>query len=218
MAERGQLGAEANGQVLRWPGRVVSAEELRRTLNGHRELIVPTRAVITPSALEHLRQNGIQVRRQAADEKPAAASTWAYAQDRPAALVKNVVQSLAREGIPLKEMECADDREVCHWARLTAECVGRGDCRGAVVFCEDGGLVCCLANKVPGLRASAVRSIAQAGRAAQMLGANLVAVEMPGPTFFEVRQILRTICGGGNPNCPPAVATALQECDGHAHR
>ena len=79
-----------------------------------------------------------------------------------------------------------------------------------------GGLVCCVANKVPGLRAAAVTTVAQAARATHSLGANLLAVEMPGRTYFEVRQILRAVCGAGA--CPDTVAGTLRELDGHAHR
>ena len=62
-------------------------------------------------------------------------------------------------------------------------------------FCDDPGLVCCVANKVPGLRAVAVHGIAQAERHWLGLGANLLVVEMPGRTFFEMRQMLQ-LCGG----------------------
>jgi ribose 5-phosphate isomerase RpiB len=86
-----------------------------------------------------------------------------------------------------------------------------------VVFCEDPGLVCCVANKVAGLRAVAVSTISQAARATLTLNANLLAVEMPGRTYFEVRQILRTLCNGSG-ICPEGVACTLQELDGHAHR
>jgi hypothetical protein len=50
------------------------------------------------------------------------------------------------------------------------------------------------------------------------LGANLLAVEMPGRTFFEVRQILHILCASGEPVCPPGVACTLTELDRHAHR
>jgi hypothetical protein len=62
-----------------------------------------------------------------------------------------------------------------------------------------------------------VSTIAQATRASRTLRANLLAVEMPGRTFFEMRQILRILCGAVGP-CPEAVSATLQELDGHAHR
>jgi len=64
----------------------------------------------------------------------------------------------------------------------------------------------------------AIVTVAQAARAALTLGTNLAAVEMPGRTFFEVRQILRTLCLPGAAACPDGVALTLRELDGHAHR
>jgi hypothetical protein len=90
-----------------------------------------------------------------------------------------------------------------------------GQCRAAVLFCADPCLACCLSNKVPGVRAAAVATVAQAVRALERLGANLLVVEPAGRTYFECRQILR-LCRAGAA-CPPEVAGILQELDGHAH-
>src|SRR5260370_7330217 len=114
---------------------------------------------------------------------------WGVAQDRPYPMVQTALQALARETAPLRELPAPCVGPECGWARAVAECVGRGDCCGGVVFCEDPGLVCCVANKVPGLRAAAVVTIAQAARATRPLGANLLALEMPAPPVFAVRQI-----------------------------
>ena len=64
----------------------------------------------------------------------------------------------------------------------------------------------------------AVATVGQAARATLTLAANLLAVEMPGRTFFEVRQILRTLYAPAPPACPDGVACTLRELDGHAHR
>ena len=102
-------------------------------------------------------------------------------------------------------------------ARRVAECVARGEC------CRRRGL---LRRPGPGL----LRGQQGAGPAGRRgddggpggagdvtLGVNLLAVEMPGRTFFEMRQMLRLLCA--------AVVLArtgwpctLQELDGHAHR
>src|SRR5207237_10404188 len=132
------------------------------------------------------------------------------AQDRPQPLVASAVQALQRDGMALKELHAQPNDLPCRWARAVAECVARGECQGGVIFCPDPGLVCCVANKLPGLRAVAVASVAQAAGATLHLGANLVGVEMPGRTFFEVRQILRTLCRAGMPTCPPGVACSLR--------
>jgi hypothetical protein len=130
-------------------------------------------------------------------------------------MVETVLRTLARDSAPLRELATLCTGPGCDWAKALAECVARGDCCGGVVFCDDPGLVCCVANKVPGLRAAAVVNVAQAARATRTLGVNLLAVEMPGRTFFEVRQILSTLC---RPACPDGVACTLRGLDGHAHR
>ena len=99
----------------------------------------------------------------------------------------------------------------------SSACVKRGECCGGVIFCGDPGLICCVANKTVGVRATAATTVSQAARATLTLGANLIAVEMPGRTFFEIRQILRTLCLTATA-CPADVACTLQELDGHAHR
>jgi hypothetical protein len=216
----GQPGnAAADGHVLRWAGRVLTADDLRGRLNGHREIVLPSRAVVTPLAAEQLRANGVRVTRQSTAEAPAAPSAaWGYAQERPNPLVGSAVQAAAREGLALKDLSRSGAPSTDRWAVALAECIAGGECRGGVVFCQDPGLVCCVANKREGLRAAAVVTVAQAARALLTLGANLVAVEMPGRTFFEVRQILRTLCAAGEPACPPGVACTLGEVEGRAHR
>jgi hypothetical protein len=143
---------------------------------------------------------------------------WGYGQDRPHPFVTSAVGAIQREGMPLQELPASGADQPCRWAKAAAECVARGDCRGAILFCQDPAVVCCVANKVPGLRAVAVTTVAQAMRARLTLAANYVAVEMPGRTFFEVRQILRTLCTTASPSCPADAAGTLQELDGHAHR
>jgi ribose 5-phosphate isomerase RpiB len=98
-----------------------------------------------------------------------------------------------------------------------AECLRDGRCRTALLFCSDPCLACCVANKVPGVRAATVATVAQAARALEQLGANLLVVAMADRTYFECKELLR-LCRAGAADCPPAVARVLKELDGHAHR
>ena len=214
MSVNGRNMATEDGHVLHWPGRVLSADDLRRSLNGHRELVLTPNAIVTPLAAEQLRHGGVSITRQLHEQKTPTAATWGIAQDRPYPLVKSAMQALVREQTPVRELAACVGPE-CDWAKTLAECVARGDCCGGVVFCQDVSLICCVANKLPGLRAAAVVTVAQAARASLTLGVNLLAVEMPGRTYFEVRQILRNLC---RPACPDGVACTLRGLDGHAHR
>src|SRR5260370_4730406 len=118
----------ADGEVLRWPGRVLSADDLRRSLNGHRHLVLPAHTVITPLAAEEIRANGIHVSRQSVEAQPApSAARWGYIQGRPFALVQSAVQALEREGVALRELKLQDHSSPCRWPRALAECVAHGE-------------------------------------------------------------------------------------------
>jgi ribose 5-phosphate isomerase RpiB len=206
-----------NGQALAWPRRVLSLADLRGSLNGHRELVLAPHTVVTPLAGEELRQRGVALRREPESKPLATRPAWGCGQDRPYAMVQSAVQALTREGVAVRDFPTVGKDLPCRWAKTVAECLARGECAGGVLFCEDPGLVSCVANKVSGLRAVSVATVAQAARATLSLAANLLVVEMPGRTFFEIRQILRTLAGG-KVVCPDGVACTLRELDGHAHR
>ena len=141
---------------------------------------------------------------------------WGYAvEGRPSTMLQVALRAAHRNGNqPQTLPEC--DGEACDWVRRVAECLRSGRCRTAVLFCRDACLACCIANKVPGVRAAAVWTVSQAARALEQLGANLLVVEMAERTYFECKEMLRLCCDGAA--CPPGVACILQELDGHTHR
>ncbi len=141
---------------------------------------------------------------------------WGYAiEGRPSTMLQVALRSVNRNGhSPQVLPECKG--EACDWIRSVADCLRSGRCRTAVLFCRDSCLACCIANKVPGVRAAAVGTVAQAARALEQMGANLLIVEMADRTYFECKELLRLCCAGAD--CPPNIACILQELDGHAHR
>lgn len=202
-------------EVLSWTDRVLSADDLRRHLNGHREIQVGGGTIITPLALEELRSRGVRLARGA--QPGAMASTcpsgsWGHAQEKDDPLVAAAVKSLRGEGVVLNQLKPPGAHPAL-WARGLAEIVVAEGYLGAVAICGDAALVACVANKVAGIRAAAVAGKWQAEKALASLGANLLVVEMPGRTVHEVRQILKA-AAGHRPNCPPTLA----EIEGHAHR
>jgi hypothetical protein len=204
-----------DGQVLVWTGRVLTAEDLRRNLNGQRSVALSQGTVVTPLAREHLRERGIVV--YAEELKSSTAVTRrGYAQDRSYPAVSSAIVALNRAGTTFLAMSADGSLPAGLWSKAIASGLPRGDCESAVVFCDNPGLFCCVANKIPGIRAAAVTTPPQAARARTTVGANLVAVEMPGRTYFEVLQILRLF--QSKANCPAEIARTLEELDGHAHR
>ena len=204
--------------VLSWPKKVLSADDLRHHLTSQREIALRPRAIITPLAADELKARGVRIRWE--DAKPQAntpAGRWGYAQERPDAAVDAAIKALERDGIALVALDVAAKTPLA-WAQTMAELVARTEDLGGVAFSSDPGLVCCVANKLAGVRAASVATPAQAERARKTIAANLFAIESAGRTFFEIRQIVRAIAGGSPVCCPADLANAFKELEGHAHR
>jgi hypothetical protein len=145
-----------------------------------------------------------------------AGAPWGYAvEGPPPAMLQAALRSVVRDGAGPEPLPACDG-EACAWVCQVARCLQSGHCRAAVLFCHDAGLACCLANKVSGVRAAVVGTVAQAARARTRLGANLLVVELAGRTYYECREFLR-LCRA-DAACPEDMAHLLQELDGHAHR
>jgi len=210
--------ASFNGAKLDWTSRVLSAEDVRARLNGQLELILRSDTVITPSAHDELRSRRIRVIRQDALPQQTATRGWGYAQDRPYAIVQSVAGALKREGSLLSEIDLKHDRVLCRWAQAVAESIHDGSFCGILAFCEDTSLVCCVANKVVGLRAVAVHPGLRARACLGGVGANFVAIDVARQTFFELKQLVQAICRQNEPVCSGELASVIGELEGHASR
>jgi ribose 5-phosphate isomerase RpiB len=203
---------------LDWTGRVLSAEDVRSRLNGQTEVVLRADTIITPSATDELRRKGIRIVRQNHENQRRPAGRWAYAQDRDYPMITSVTEAAKREGLDLEALQIGDRVPACRWARALAETIGRGHSRGVLAFCEDASMVCCIANKVKGVRAVVAAGITQCSRATTALGANIVGIEAAGRTFFELKQLVRLICGAEQQACSGELARVIEELEGHAHR
>ena len=205
------------GAVLSWPKKVLSADDLRRHLTSQREIALLPRTIITPLAADELKARGVRIRwENAKPQVKPVSGRWGYAQERPDAAVEAAIKALERDGVALVALDLAPAAGTA-WARAMAKILTQTDGLGGIAFCSNPGLACCIANKVAGIRAAAVGDSAQAERVRKTFAANLLAIESPGRTFFEYRQIVKAIAGGQT-TCPSDVAAILQELDGHAHR
>ena len=146
---------------------------------------------------------------------PLVVSRWAYGQDRPFAMVGAAVQTLARSGEAWNPLHAAGS--AIAWVATVAELVSNGEYDGIVLFCEDPAMAALVANQTPGVRAAAVSTVNQAARATLTIAANLLAVEMPGRTFFEIRHILHLL-RESRLGCPAELASVLSEREHDANR
>jgi hypothetical protein len=203
--------------ILCWPKRLLSADDLRGHLTSQRELLLLPRTVITPLAADQLKAKGVRIRWQvptAPDKAAAEQGTWCYAWEKHDAMISTTIKAMERDGSTLTPLDITAASG--SWTRKAAEMI-LASYLGGIVFCSDPASACCVANKIAGMRAAPVLNAAQVVRAKKNLGPNLFAIEVPGPTFFEVRQILKAIVTRGA-RCPEEIANVLTELDGNAHR
>lgn len=203
--------------VLCWPKKLLSADDLRLHLTNQRELQLLPRTIITPLAVDELKAKGIRVVWQVSPVMSAAnggveSNRWFYAQEKHDTMISSVLQALSREGIVLSPLETMPGPWVVRFAELIL-----ANHAGGVAMVREPGLICCIANKVAGIRAASVHDVPQVASVKKSMGANLFAMDGAGKTFFEVRQMLRTITASA-PTCGEGVAKTLSELDGHAHR
>jgi hypothetical protein len=144
-----------------------------------------------------------------------ASARWVVLHDRAYDYLPAVAQTLRREGLALSLHQVSG--APCLWAREVAEQVAAGQQIGAVVFASVPCIVACVANKVPGIRAVMVSTVPQLSLALLELNPNVVVVEMPGRTFFEMKQFARCFHDPAQP-LVPVLAQTLKELDHHAHR
>jgi hypothetical protein len=202
--------------VLTWTARVLTEADLRRAWQGERTVEVTRHAVVTPLARERLRECGVALTWRSDAEIKNSTAGWAVAVEGQDAKAQSVVRAFAGEGRAHVLLEGPGKETRTRWYRSLAERVGT--VRGVMVFCSDAAVCICIAAKIPGVRPAVAVSAAQAARVLLTLGCNFVAIETAGRTFFELRQITRTVCDSGKPEAPPEAALVLKELDGCAHR
>jgi len=213
---QGDIRLQPPGQM----SRVLTAELLSRLADGQRELLVSERTIVTPLAADELKRRGITLirRAEAASKESVGDANWSVVTEQEDSTIASLLGSLDRDGLSIRRSHLTAGAGTSRWAMAVASLAASGKCNGVVAITQSAGLCCCVANKLPGIRAVAIASAQQATQALGTVGANVLALETAGRTFFELKQILRCVAESGKTGCPAELASVLQELDGHAHR
>ncbi len=187
--------------TIQWSESILTSRDLA-SLNGHRRLLIAPGTIVTPQAKDELRERGIEL------DTPGFDSEYILGIERSYPLLSSVIHSLVREGICFQLSKMSEGLTHDQWARELAS----QQCPCVVTLTDDPGLVCCVANKVNGIRAAVVSSIPSMGRVMLSLKPNFFAVEMPGRTWHEMRQILR-LATEMTRECPEPLASTLREME-----
>jgi hypothetical protein len=188
----------SNGELV-LDAAVVTAETLEQRVNGHRHIAVGRRTVLTPSALDYLRTAGIGWTRGASAQVPGPAGTWAAIVSRATAAVEKLLNDTAGSPGPWRRELVGTPQEA---ARRATSSICRGEACGAIVFAECPEVVACLANRNTSIRAAVILDPAGVTSAIRSLGGNVFCVAPDGRSYFELRNLLRSVIAGGVPGVP----------------
>jgi ribose 5-phosphate isomerase RpiB len=94
----------------------------------------------------------------------------------------------------------------------------RKEASKGVVFAADGAVAVCVANKHNGVRAALGTNLPAVEDACRELGANVLVVEYPRQTTYQVRQMIERLRNGATAPRPETAATiaAIEEGGGRA--
>ncbi len=195
----GGTGSSASGAEIVLQRRVVTLADLPERLEGVRRVVVPPKAVVTPTVHDELRKRHIHL--VYAESKPGKApgrapvtivsmgSPW-----DPAPLIK----ALESEGLAVQSQHV--DCLVEATDRLAKDLAG-GQAMG-VLLTRHAAAGLCLANRLAGVRAIRGSSTDAVAAEAEAVGANLLVLDPSAIGLFTSQQIVLRFLRGGPRHCP----------------
>ena len=180
-------------------------EELYR--EGH-EIRLSADALLTPAARDWIKEHPIPVTWDASDDS--GAGRLAVVMDPALPELRLMRAILDRRGGLAEVIEPAHGRRgVAEAVRQLCDALRQKRVAKAVAFVLDGALPVCLANKYPGVRAALGMNLPMAEEAIRSCGANLLVLEYPTLTTYQMRQMVERLMAG--PSAPPAEMLAVIE-------
>jgi ribose 5-phosphate isomerase RpiB len=178
-------------------------EDLRRE---DREIRLPEGALLTPAARDWLKEHSLPVTWEKAPGGGPA--KLAAVMDPSLAELRMIRAMLDRGGRLAEVIEPVGGRSgiVAATRRLCGK-VARREVAKGVVLAQDGAVPVCVANKHNGIRAALGVNIPMVEEAARSLGVNLLVLEYPTLTTYQMRQMIERLLAGPTAAPPETSAT-----------
>lgn len=185
-------GADAPGspEAIVLGDRVLTEAILEEKLKGAKSVRFAPKAVLTPTARDYLRRNGIEwayATETAAEKKSAGGGLVAALVVRSTPVLSRVITD-ALPGARTELLSCPDDA-----AKLAIAEIARGGVGRAVIFAEQTHRVACLANRHEAVKAVAVREVAEVAAVRRELRANVWCLDPGGRGYFDLRNVVTAI-------------------------
>lgn len=169
--------------------RIITGDLLTEKATGASQIIIPVKAILTPTAHDFLKTSRAQVVRgsgTAAAAKPgdSTSSTWKWITVTSTTAVARLSDELGA-GWSREVLGCPDDA-----ASLAISAICRGEVSGLVIVSKQHFRAACRANRNDKVRAVPVSSPAEVKAAREQLRLNVIAIDPTGRSYFELKNIL----------------------------
>jgi hypothetical protein len=168
--------------------RIITGDLLAEKATGASQIIIPVKAILTPTAHDFLKTSRVQVVRgsgtAATKSGEATSSTWKWITVTSTPAVARLSGELGA-GWSCEVLGCPDDA-----ASLAISAICRGEASFVVIVSKQHFRAACRANRNEKVRAAPVSSPAEVKAAREQLRLNVIAIDPTSRSYFELKNIL----------------------------
>jgi ribose 5-phosphate isomerase RpiB len=161
---------------------------LAESVNGSKIVRIGPKAIVTPSALDFVRQRGIEIVREPSAAMANTAARWLAIVTTSHLHIAPAIDGLQQYGIQCELRLSGLPTEAA--AQATSD-ICRGDADKVIVFTGEPELVACLANRNERIRAAAIGDAAALARTQRELKPNVLALDPSNKSVHELRTLLK---------------------------
>lgn len=192
---------------------VITGAALEAAWKNHTEILVASKAIVTPSARDFLKKRKIEVLRTGS--RPAANPAKPGSSPTAPAVETNstvhwrvfVVQSHPQLDRVLEDaprgtsakLDCVVPGTINEATSAAITALTRAEIDGGILLAHQTLVAACKANRNSSIRAAAIRTVADLNEARRLLAPNLICLDPAGKSYFELRNILKTSITGPAP-------------------
>ena len=190
------VGSPLSSVVTHLSDRVITGDLLAEKASGATQIVIPDKAILTPTAHDFLKSSKVQlVRVSAAAAKSSAGSaspgvtSWKLITVTSSPAVSRLSGELGTSW-SREILGCPDDA-----ASLAISTICRGESGGVVILAKQHFRAACRANRNDKVRAVPVSSPADVQSAREQLRLNCIAIDPTGRSYFELKNTINTFTG-----------------------
>ncbi|TWU09310.1 hypothetical protein CA54_45500 [Symmachiella macrocystis] len=163
---------------------IITADLLKEQINGDRRFQISAQAILTPSARDLIREQGLTWTRVTAASTVTSATFLAAVVTAGPQVMRAMEQLGGDWKLELQESPASA-------ARLAVSAVSRGEYAGVAIVSGQPRLAACLANRSPKIRATVVSHSEDVATTMNEMGANVIALDPANIGMFAMKTLLQ---------------------------